>query len=78
MSTTPVTPKEAIAEVEGDFKQIATQAATEYANLSVEAKADVHKLLSDIEAAYGASVSAIRGLFPSTSPSPAPTPPPAV
>lgn len=79
MSTTPVTPistKDAIATVEGDFKDVAKQAVTEYANLTVEAKADFHKVLTDLEALYGSGVSALRNLFPSSAPSPAPVEPP--
>lgn len=75
MSTNPITPKEAIAAVQGDLKDIAAQAVTEYANLTVEAKADFHKLVTDIETAYGVSISALRNLFPSSAPSPAPPPP---
>lgn len=76
MSTIPITPSQAIAAVEGDFKDVAKQAVTEYANLTAEAKADFHKILGDLETAYGVSVSALRNLFPSSAPSPAPVEPP--
>jgi hypothetical protein len=72
MSTTPVTPAQAVAAVQGDLKTVATQAATAYANTSAEFKADFHQLLADLETTYGVSVAAIKNLFPASAPSPAP------
>lgn len=72
MSTTPVTPAQAVAAVEGDIKNVATQATTAYANLSVEAKADFHQLVADLETTYGVSLAAIKNLFPTSAPSPTP------
>ena len=69
--STPVTPQQAVAAVKGDIKKVATDAVTAYQNFKPEMQADFHQALSDLEATYGSAVSAIRALFPSSTP-PAP------
>jgi hypothetical protein len=74
-STTPVTTAQAVASVQGDIKKVASDAVTAYANFAPEVKNDFHQALADLEATYGAAVSAIRNLFPKAAPSPAAAPP---
>jgi hypothetical protein len=74
MSTTPITPSQAVSAVKGDLTTVATQAATAYANTSAEFKADFHKLFADLESVYGVSIAAVKALFPATAPSPTTAP----
>ena len=73
MSTTPVTPTDAVAALRGNVTKIATDAATAYANFAPEAQADFHAAIDSLEAVYGALVGPLRSLFPKPANPPAPS-----
>lgn len=61
--TVPPTAADSIATVKSDLHQVAEDARSAYWSISATARADFQRLLSDVEAAEGASLASLKKLL---------------